>query len=78
VPIKFVTNSCCLFKIIYALITFSFNYALIRTEEHPREVTISELDGSVINEPTLEPLSLSDPSPLTSHINDEETDDDDV
>jgi hypothetical protein len=50
---------------------------LIRTEEHPREVTISELDGSITNEPTLGPLSLSDPSPLTPHINDEVTDDDD-
>jgi hypothetical protein len=62
---------------MYALITFSFNYALIRTEEHPREVTTSELDGSITKEPTLGLLSLSDPSPLTPHINDEETDDDD-
>jgi hypothetical protein len=50
---------------------------LIRTEEHPREVTTSELDGSITKEPTLGLLSLSDPSPLTPHINDEETDDDD-
>ncbi|TVU02621.1 hypothetical protein EJB05_51863 [Eragrostis curvula] len=48
-----------------------------RTEEHPREVSSSELDGAVTDLPTLEALSLSDPTPLTPETGGE-TDDDDA
>ncbi|TVU23812.1 hypothetical protein EJB05_26201 [Eragrostis curvula] len=49
------------------------------TEEHPRKVSSSELDGEVTDFPTLDgALSLSDPPPLTPEITGEETDDDDA
>ncbi|GJN05035.1 hypothetical protein PR202_ga22630 [Eleusine coracana subsp. coracana] len=48
------------------------------TQDHPSEVSTSELGGAVTDLPTLdEALSLSDPPPLTPQISDEETTDDD-
>ncbi|GJN05036.1 hypothetical protein PR202_ga22632 [Eleusine coracana subsp. coracana] len=48
------------------------------TQDHPSEVSSSELGGAVTDLPTLdEALSLSDPPPLTPQISDEETTDDD-
>ncbi|GJN25752.1 hypothetical protein PR202_gb13622 [Eleusine coracana subsp. coracana] len=53
-------------------------HAPLPTEDHPSEVSTSELGGAVTDLPTLdEALSLSDPPPLTPQISDEETTDDD-
>ncbi|KAK3120640.1 hypothetical protein QOZ80_9AG0691320 [Eleusine coracana subsp. coracana] len=50
----------------------------LQTQDHPSEVSTSELGVAVTDLPTLdEALSLSDPPPLTPQISDEETTDDD-